>query len=339
MRKLSVIFGLSGFTLSQKEKDFFQEVNPWAFILFKRNVFNKEQLYKLTSDLRQALGRNCLIFIDQEGGRVQRLNSPNWPKYPSGSFYNDLYSINKALALRSAYSAFRMIADDLRECGITANCAPVLDIPVEGADPIISDRAYGQNASQVIDIANAVMAGLMSGGVVPVIKHIPGHGRANVDSHKELPKIPSKLKTLRNSDFLPFKSLKEAPIAMTAHAVYECSSKLPLTVSKKSFEGLVRKEIGYNGLVMSDDLDMRALSGDLTKRTIASLNAGCDIALQCSGNLEAMNKVAKGAKTLEGISLYRATVADYCSDIFDCIDREVLKNELNSSIVFHQKYF
>jgi len=207
------------------------------------------------------------------------------------------------------------------------------------ADPIISDRAYGQNASQVIDIANAVMAGLMSGGVVPVIKHIPGHGRANVDSHKELPKIPSKLKTLRNSDFLPFKSLKEAPIAMTAHAVYECSSKLPLTVSKKSFEGLVRKEIGYNGLVMSDDLDMRALSGDLTKRTIASLNAGCDIALQCSGNLEAMNKVAKGAKTLEGISLYRATVADYCSDIFDCIDREVLKNELNSSIVFHQKYF
>lgn len=339
MHKLSVIFGLSGFSLTQKEKYFFKEVNPWAFILFKRNVLNKKQLIKLTSDLRQTLGRNCLIFIDQEGGRVQRLSSPNWQIYPSGSFYNDLYSVDKGMALRSAYLAYSMIADDLRECGITANCAPVLDIPVERADPIISDRAYGKNPSQVIDIANAVMSGLMSGGVVPVIKHIPGHGRARVDSHKELPIIPTKLQTLRNSDFIPFQALKDAPMAMTAHAVYECSSKSPLTISRKSFDTLIRKEIGYTGLVMSDDLDMKALSGDLIDRTRASLNAGCDIALQCSGNLDSMNNVAKGAKTLDGISLNRATIAEYCSDIFDCIDREGFKNELNSLTAFHHKHF
>ena len=330
MSPLAVILGLSGPKLTDAERLFFRDANPWAFILFARNVENPKQLLRLTSDLREAVGRNCLIFVDQEGGRVQRLRAPHWRKFPSGAAFQHLYAKEKWLGKRAAYLSYRLIADDLRKVGITADCAPVLDLPQKNADPIISDRAFGVNPVPIIDIAHAAMAGLMCGGVAPVVKHIPGHGRATVDSHKELPRIKASRKVLENTDFIPFRALADAPMAMTAHAVYECNSRSAVTVSKKSLTELVRAAIGFNGLVMSDDLDMKALKGGLTRKTERALAAGCDVALQCSGKLPAMVKVVKGASALEGRAMWRATVAENCADHITPFDREAAEHEFDA---------
>ena len=330
MTQLAVILGLSGPKLTASERVFFRDANPWAFILFARNVESPEQLRRLTSELRAAVGRNCLIFVDQEGGRVQRLRAPHWRKFPSGAAFQHLYAKEKWLGKRAAYLSYRLIADDLRKVGITADCAPVLDLPQKSADPIISDRAFGVKAEPIIDIAHAVMAGLMCGGVAPVIKHIPGHGRAVVDSHKELPRIKTSRQVLEKTDFLPFRALADAPMAMTAHAVYECSSRSAVTVSKKSMTELVRAAIGFNGLVMSDDLDMKALSGTLTRKTQRALAAGCDIALQCSGKLPAMVEVAKGASPLEGRPMRRAIVAENCAEHITPFDRGAAETEFDA---------
>lgn len=321
MSELAVILGLSGPKLSDAERIFFRDANPWAFILFSRNIENPEQLLRLTSDLRAAVGRDCLIFVDQEGGRVQRLTAPHWRKYPSGAVFSQLYTQSPKLGMRAAYLSYRLIADDLRRVGITADCAPVLDLPQGDADPIISDRAFGEQTDKIIDIAHAVMAGLMSGGVAPVIKHIPGHGRAKVDSHKALPSIETSREELEKTDFIPFRVLSDAPMAMTAHAVYDCSSRSALTVSKKSLTELVRGAIGFNGLLMSDDLDMKALKGGLTRRTERALAAGCDVALQCSGQLIDMVQVAKGAVILSGRAKRRAIVSELCAEHITEFDR------------------
>lgn len=329
MSALAVILGLSGPRLTEAERVFFRDANPWGFILFSRNVETPQQLRRLTHDLRDAVGRNCLIFVDQEGGRVQRLRPPHWRDFPSGAAFQYLYSRQEYLGKRAAYLSYRLIADDLRKVGITANCAPVLDLPQKSADPIISDRAFGSKVAPIIDIAHAAMAGLMCGGVAPVIKHIPGHGRATVDSHKELPKIKTSRQTLERTDFIPFRFLSDAPMAMTAHAVYECSSRSAVTVSKKSMTELVRAAIGFNGLVMSDDLDMKALRGGLKRKTERALAAGCDIALQCSGKLPDMVNVAKGAKLLSGRAESRAIIADNCADHIQPFNREAAEEEFN----------
>lgn len=314
----AAIFGLSGPKLTAGEAAFFRDCNPWGFILFARNIETPEQVKKLTHDIRDSIGRDCLIFIDQEGGRVQRLRPPHWQRFPSGAQYADLYAINKRRAKRAVFLNHRVIADDLRTLGINADCTPVLDLPQPNADPIISDRALGTVPNTIIELAHPIMAGLMSGGVAPVIKHMPGHGRAEVDSHKALPTITADIYTLDNSDFIPFRAFAEAPMAMTAHAVYTTSSNAAVTVSRKAFVELIRAKIGYDGLVMSDDLDMKALSGTLTRKTERALAAGCDIALQCSGKLSDMVKVAKGLKPLEERSLERAKVAELCTeDRFD----------------------
>ena len=330
MNELAVIFGLSGPKLTAAERVFFRDANPWGFILFSRNVESPSQIQRLTSELCEAVGRKCLIFIDQEGGRVQRLRAPHWRKYPSGAAFQHLYAKEKWLGRRAAFLSYRLIADDLRKVGITANCAPVLDLPQKSADPIISDRAFGVQPMPIIDIAHAAMAGLMSGGVAPVIKHIPGHGRATVDSHKALPHINASRQLLEKTDFIPFRALADAPMAMTAHAVYECNSRSAVTVSKKSLTELVRAAIGFNGLVMTDDLDMKALKGNLTRNTERSLAAGCDIALQCSGKLPAMVEVAKGAKILEGRSKRRSVVAEYCAEHITPFDRAAAENEFDT---------
>jgi len=328
--ELAVILGLSGPKLTAAERVFFRDANPWGFILFSRNVESPDQLRRLTSDLRETVGRNCLIFVDQEGGRVQRLRAPYWRKYPSGAVFQYLYAKEERLGIRAAYLSYRLIADDLRQVGITADCAPVLDLPQKNADPIISDRAFGAKIAPIIDVAHAAMAGLMCGGVAPVVKHIPGHGRAMVDSHKMLPRIKASRQTLEKTDFIPFRELSEAPMAMTAHAVYECNSRSAVTVSKKSMTELVRAAIGFNGLVMSDDLDMKALKGGLTRKTERALAAGCDIALQCSGKLPAMVNVAKGAKALEGRAKNRAIVAENCADHITTFDRDAAEHEFNN---------
>jgi len=313
MRELAVIFGLSGPRLSAAETAFFRDANPWGFILFSRNIETPDQVRNLTQSLRDCVGRNCLIFIDQEGGRVQRLQPPHWFDYPSLGAIAELYKGDKKLARRAIFLHHRLIAADLRALGITANCAPVLDIPVSGADPIISDRALGANAHQVIDLGQAAMAGLMVGGVAPVIKHIPGHGRAKVDSHKALPKITNWLPKLIGSDFLPFNKLSDAPMAMTAHLTVEgLDAKTPVTLSPKAIK-FIRQRMGFDGLLMSDDLDMKALTGSLAGLTRSALTAGCDIALQCSGKIPAMVDVAKGSRFLDGKSKERAIIAESCA--------------------------
>jgi len=325
----AAIFGLSGPKLTQGEAAFFRDCNPFGFILFARNIETPDQVRALTSDLRASVGRDCLIFIDQEGGRVQRLRPPHWRRYPSGADYTAIYKNDQKAAKRAVFLNHRLIADDLRQLGITSDCTPVLDLPQPGADPIISDRALGHRPDMIIDLAHPAMAGLMMGGVAPVIKHMPGHGRAEVDSHKALPMITADIFTLESSDFVPFRVFADAPMAMTAHAVYTTSSNVCVTVSRKAFVELIRAKIGYDGLVMSDDLDMKALSGTLTRKTERALAAGCDIALQCSGKFADMVKVAKGLKALSGRSLERAEIAENCALHITEFDRKEAISEIS----------
>ncbi len=332
MRQLAVIFGLSGPRLTTAEKTFFRDANPWGFILFARNVETPDQVKALTNSLRETVGRDVMIFIDQEGGRVQRLRAPHWFDYPSLGSIAATYRLNRRHARRAIFLHHRLIAADLRALGINANCAPVLDIPVKGADPIISDRALGTNAAQVIDLGQAALAGLMTGGVAPVIKHIPGHGRATVDSHLALPKIQNWLPGLIGSDFLPFKELAHAPMAMTAHIIVESLDKrTPVTISPPAIK-FIRTRMGYDGLLMSDDLDMKALSGSLSGLTRACLTAGCDVALQCSGKLPAMVEVAKGSRYLDGDARRRADIAQLCAEDPRDFDYESAQFEYTSLI-------
>lgn len=332
MRQLAVIFGLSGPRLTAAEKAFFRDANPWGFILFARNVETPDQVRALTDSLRDTVGRDVMIFIDQEGGRVQRLRAPHWFDYPSLGSIAESYKVNKSRTRRAVFLHHRLIAADLRDIGINANCAPVLDIPVKGADPIISDRALGKNAAQVIDLGQAALAGLMTGGVAPVVKHIPGHGRATVDSHLALPKIHNWLPGLVGSDFLPFKTLNDAPMAMTAHIVVESLDRTtPVTISPAAIK-FIRTRMGYDGLLMTDDLDMKALSGSLSGLTRAALTAGCDIALQCSGKLPAMVEVAKGSRYLDGEPRRRADIAQLCAEEPRDFDYESAQFEYTSLI-------
>jgi beta-N-acetylhexosaminidase len=321
MSAAAAIFGCSGPGLTAGEAAFFRDTNPWAFILFARNIENPAQVQRLCADLRASVGRDALIFIDQEGGRVQRLTPPHWRKMPSASVFGEMYKHDRDAALRACWLNFRLIADELRGVGVTADCAPVLDLPVPGADAIISDRAFSSDASILTELANACMAGLSAGGVLPVIKHIPGHGRATVDSHKALPVVRESLEKLGTTDFVPFEALKAAPAAMTAHIVFsDVDDKNPVTTSKSAFDKIIREAIGYDGLVMSDDLDMKALEGDLTDLTKQSLRAGCDVVLQCSGKMAAMVKVANGLRPLRGEVLRRARICEHISDYVESFD-------------------
>jgi len=329
MNPSAVIFGLSGPRLTRAEKLFFRDTDPWAFILFARNIETPAQVIRLTSELRDSVGRDCLIFVDQEGGRVQRLRPPHWTNYPAAARFGEIYDCDPEQGKRASFLAYRLIADDLKQLGINADCAPVLDLPKPNADPIISDRAFAKSTAPLIELAHACMAGLMAGGVAPVIKHIPGHGRAKVDSHKALPRIDTSRQTFEKTDFIPFQAFCDAPMAMTAHAVFSCSDDTPVTTSQKAMTELVRAAIGFDGLVMSDDLDMKALSGSLTQKTRRALRAGCDIALHCSGHMKDMVKVAKGAKPLEGRALERALIAQYCGEYVTPFDRAAAQSELS----------
>ena len=330
MAPLATILGLSGLKLTAGEKAFFRDANPWAFILFSRNVDSPAQVEKLCNELRESVGRDALIFVDQEGGRVQRLKAPHWRPYPPGNAYAKLHEIDPAGGRRAIYLGHRLIADDLRAVGITADCAPVLDLPQYGVDPIISDRALGDHTDRIVDLAHAAMSGLMSGGVAPVIKHIPGHGRATVDSHLELPRIDTSRDLLERTDFIPFRKLNDAPMAMTAHAVYSVADEDPVTTSPTALKALIRDSIGFDGLLMSDDLDMKALAGNnLEDKTVAALKAGCDIALQCSGQMPDMIDVAKGARSLADKALSRSVIAENTAIYVEEFDRKSAEAEFD----------
>ena len=302
------ILGCAGPRLLPEEKAFFREARPWGFILFKRNVGSPDQVRSLTEALRACVDRpDAPVLIDQEGGRVQRLGPPHWPTYPPGRAYGQLApSLRREMARLGA----RLIAHDLAEVGINVDCLPVLDVPAAGAHDVIGDRAYAASADGVASLGRAAAEGLMAGGVLPVVKHIPGHGRAGADSHKALPVVEASLAELDASDFAPFRVLSDMPMAMTAHVVYTAiDADGPATTSARVIDGIVRGAIGFQGLLMSDDLSMKALSGDLSELANASLSAGCDIALHCNGDRAEMEAVVAGSWPLAGEAEARAKAA------------------------------
>ena len=305
----ALILGCAGTALGADERAFLKEVQPWGLILFKRNVADRAKLHRLVSDFREIAGRDdAPVLIDQEGGRVQRLGPPLWPSYPAAARFsriNDPHTRREAIRLGA-----RLIAHDLAELGITVDCLPVLDVPVAGADAVIGDRAYGFDPDWVAISGRAAAEGLIAGGVLPVIKHIPGHGRATADSHLALPRIGATREALSAQDFAPFRMLTDMPLAMTAHVVFTAiDARHPATLSRRVFKEVIRGEIGYDGLVMSDDLSMKALSGSFRERTRRAYAAGCDIVLHCNAEREEMQAVALAAKPLGGRARRRAEAA------------------------------
>lgn len=311
MAQRAFITGLAGPVLSPVEREFFRAAQPWGFILFKRNVENPEQVRRLAGELRESVERTAApILIDQEGGRVQRLGPPHWPAYPPGAIYGALYDINVGLGLEAARLGARLIASDLLEVGITVDCLPLADVPVEGADRVIGDRAYGRTPEKVAAIAGAVADGLMDGGVLPVVKHIPGHGRARVDSHEGLPTVETDRSTLDVTDFAAFRPLAGLPCAMTAHVVFSAiDPATPATTSATIVQEVIRESIGFRGLLMSDDISMGALSGTIAERSVAAIRAGCDVVLHCNGSLAEMQAVAEAVPLLSGSAKQRAHAA------------------------------
>ena len=305
------IVGCAGLVLSRAEIAFLKAERPWGFILFRRNVESPDQVKRLVDAFRATVGRDdAPVLIDQEGGRVQRLGPPHWPKYPPGRSYGRI-SANDPLARREiARLGARLIAHDLKALGINVDCVPVLDVPQPGAHDVIGDRAYGEDPQTIAVLGRAASEGLIAGGVLPVIKHIPGHGRAGADSHLDLPVVDAGRETLSAIDFLPFRHLADMPLAMTAHVVYAAiDAKRPATTSRKVMREVIRGEIGYDGLVMSDDLSMKALAGDFGDRARAAIRAGCDMLLHCNGDMEEMRAIAAATPELKGRALRRAEAA------------------------------
>jgi beta-N-acetylhexosaminidase len=307
----AAIYGLDGLTLTAQEKSFFREANPFGFILFKRNCETPEQLRRLTDSLRELMGRDILpILIDQEGGRVARLQAPHWRKPPAASCFADMANAgNLGCAKEATYWNARLIAAELLAMGITVNCAPLADIPVAGSHDIIGDRAYGADAEQVIFLAREMARGLLEGGVMPILKHIPGHGRATVDSHEDLPLVTASLAELEANDFLPFQALNDIPLGMTAHIIYQALDAENVATTSPLVMDYIRQNIGFDGLLMSDDLSMKALRGSYRQRAEASLQAGCDLVLHCNGKMDEMVAVAEGTALLSKNALRRAEKA------------------------------
>jgi beta-N-acetylhexosaminidase len=311
MQARAFITGVAGTAITPQERAFLQEARPWGLILFKRNIDTPDQVIALVASFREILGSaDAPVLIDQEGGRVQRMGPPHWPSYPPGSAYGRLYDRDTAKGLAAARLGARLIAEDLMKVGITIDCLPVADVPVSGADAVIGDRAYGESPEKVSALAAAAAGGLMDGGVLPVLKHIPGHGRATADSHAALPVVDAPRAALEASDFAAFRPLAGLPIAMTAHVVFSAIDPVsPATTSAKMIANVIRDGIGFQGLLMSDDISMGALSGSLRERTRAALAAGCDVALHCNGDLEEMREVAAESPMLTGAPARRAAAA------------------------------
>jgi beta-N-acetylhexosaminidase len=309
VHRSAAIYGCAGHALTADERAFFRDAKPWGFILFKRNIDSPDQVRSLTEALRETVGDpDAPVLVDQEGGRVQRLGPPHWPKYPPGRAY--LEAADDPLAARDLVRlGARLIAHDLKAVGINVDCLPVLDVPAPGAHDIIGDRAYARDPGLVAMLGRAAAEGLLAGGVLPVVKHAPGHGRALADSHHDLPVVETPLDELEAWDFRPFRACSDMPLAMTAHVVFTAvDAKRPATTSRAAL-GLMRGALGFGGLVMTDDLSMKALSGSLGQRARASLKAGCDVVLHCNGDLSEMRAVAEGTGRLSGKAARRAEAA------------------------------
>jgi beta-N-acetylhexosaminidase len=326
----AVIFGCNGASLMPDEFVFFSKIRPIGFILFSRNCIDPEQLKKLIKDLRKSINNDhAPILIDQEGGRVVRLLKPHWREPPAATLFADLAIKNIDLACEALNLNMRLVGQELRSLGVNVNCLPVLDIPFDGADPIISDRAFGVDPEMISILGRVACDALLMEGVLPVIKHIPGHGRANVDSHKALPTVRTDWAELSKIDFSPFKLLADMPIAMTAHVIYSAiDPKNPATTSRKVILDIIRKEIGFNGLLISDDLSMEALDGDFSYRTQAALAAGCDLILHCNGDMSEMREISNVVSDLSVKSADRLERALVQINRFETLDRQVALERL-----------
>src|ERR1700676_2013945 len=308
MKTRAFITGVSGTELGAEEREFIRATRPWGFILFKRNIATPPQVIQLIRELREAIeAPDAPILIDQEGGRVQRLGPPHWPVYPPGALFGALYDVKPALGLAAARLSSRLIAAHLIGLGITVDCLPLADVPVPEADAVIGNRAYGTEPKKVAAIARAVTEGLEQGGVLPVLKHIPGHGRATAHTHFRLPEVDTSKAELERTDFAAFQPLADLPMAMTAHVVFSALDPAhPATTSATIVNQVIRGVIGFQGLLMSDDVSMNALSGSIAERTRAILAAGCDMVLHCNGKLDEMREVARETPELSGKALERA---------------------------------
>lgn len=294
---LAAIFGLAGPRLTDDERAFFADADPYGFILFGRNVETPEQVRALVADLRDCLGREAPVLIDQEGGRVRRLKPPYWRDAPSMAPFVALHERDPAAASTAVRLNACLLAAELADLGIDVDCYPLADVPVAGAHDIIGDRAFGSDPHVVSMLCSHAISGLLAGGVLPVVKHIPGHGRAFADSHLDLPTVDADRATLEATDFVPFKALAQAPYGMTAHIVYTAlDPDRPATTSPTVIRKVVRGELGFEGLLMTDDLSMKALTGDFATRAAESLAAGCDLVLHCNGDMDEMTAVARGCR-------------------------------------------
>jgi beta-N-acetylhexosaminidase len=334
MNPRAFIIGIAGPALNADERAFIEATQPWGFILFKRNIETPEQVTQLVAELKKCAGRSdAPVLIDQEGGRVQRLGPPYWPVYPPGAVFGALYDMAPAIGLKAARLSARLIAADLAELGINVDCLPLADVPVAGADAVIGDRAYGTEPAKVASIARAVTEGLAGGGILPILKHIPGHGRATADSHLRLPTVDTPENELERTDFAAFQPLSDLPMAMTAHVVFSALDPVhPATTSATIISRVIRGVIGFQGLLMSDDVSMNALSGSIGERTEAIFAAGCDVVLHCNGNLDEMREVAAATPELSGIALQRAARALASRGNAQPLDRVAAGAELEALI-------
>jgi len=328
------ITGIAGTELSEAERAFVAAERPWGFILFKRNVESPRQVASLVEELRTCVGEpDAPVLIDQEGGRVQRLGPPHWPIYPPGALFGRLYDIDPALGLNAARLSARLIADDLDRLGVSVDCLPLADVPVAGADAVIGDRAYGTEPGKVAAIARAVTEGLEQGSILPVLKHIPGHGRATADTHLKLPTVDTPVSELERTDFAAFRALSDLPMAMTAHVVFSAFDPAhPATTSATMIERVIRGVIGFQGLLMSDDVSMNALAGSIAERTAALIAAGCDMVLHCNGKIEEMREVARETPGLSGEAQRRSSRALSSRKPPLLFDRTAARAELDALI-------
>jgi beta-N-acetylhexosaminidase len=309
----AVIFAVEGLSLSEGEKALFRQADPLGFILFARNVETPEQVAKLCAELREAVGRECPIMIDQEGGRVARMKPPVWRGYAAARTFGAIAEADKMRGIDDVKMRTMMLAEDLRASGLNVNCDPVLDVLRPETHDVIGDRAYSDDPALVGEMGIAICEQYLKGGITPIIKHIPGHGRAEADSHLELPRVEASLEEMRALDFVPFKMVAESKVgaaawAMSAHILYPAiDAEVPLTLSRSGIDDIIRGEIGFDGILVSDDVSMKALDayGDIAERCVKSIEAGCDMALYCAGKLDEMEKIAESVPNLGEKALKR----------------------------------
>lgn len=327
----AMILGCSGTALTADEKALYRDEQPWGFIVFARNLKEPAQISDLVAEMRETVGgRNAPVLIDQEGGRVQRIREPMAPRYPAAAVLGELYRRDKALGLRAAWLMSRLHAFDLLRFGINVDCLPVLDVPVEGANNVIGDRAYGNDPVTVGEMGEAAAAGLKAGGVMPVMKHVPGHGRGMSDSHLELPVVTTPRAELEAHDFPPFRRLRGELMAMSAHVVYsDIDPDHPASTSRKVIDEIIRGSIGFDGLLMSDDVSMNALKGTIGERAAAIAAGGCDVILHCNGVMDEMRAVVAEAPLLEGRARERADAVETAFGADDGADEAAIRAEFD----------